>query len=126
MTSPRASFRVRWPSVVRFGMLALAVAVSVFPLLVMVDTAIKPSAEIAAVQRWIPVAPTAQFFLHVLGSSQLWLSLRNSAIIATGVTVSSLVLAVPASYVLARRTFRGGTVRTSTSSWSRRRWRRRS
>ena len=101
------SFRVRWGAVVRFGILAVAVAVSVFPVLVMIDTAIKPSAEIAEVQRWIPVAPTGQFFVHELESSQLWLSLRNSAIIATGVTVLSLLLAVPASYILARRAFRG-------------------
>ena len=100
--------RIRWPSVVRFALLAFAIGVSVFPLLVMVDTAVKPNAEISAVQRWLPARPTAHYFLNVLGSSQLWIWLRNSAIIAAGVTLVSLVLAVPASYVLARRTFRGG------------------
>jgi multiple sugar transport system permease protein len=101
------SRQVRWASVLRFAVLAVAIGISIFPVLVMIDTAIKPDGDISAVQHWVPSAPTGHYLVDVLESSQLWISLRNSAIIASGVTLLALLLAIPASYVLARRTFAG-------------------
>jgi multiple sugar transport system permease protein len=91
----------------RYFVVACASLISLFPMLIMIDTAIKPSSEIAGVQHWIPRAPTLSFIASTLSNSTLWLWLRNSAIIASGVTVVCLLLAIPAGYVLARRVFKG-------------------
>jgi ABC-type glycerol-3-phosphate transport system permease component len=85
----------------------VAAGASIFPLLVMVDTAFKPTAEIAGTQRWIPVNPTLSYWASQLSNPTLWLWLRNSAIIAGGVALLTLLVAVPAAYVLARRQFKG-------------------
>jgi len=97
-----------WSAFARFVVLALACLVSTVPLIIMVVTALKPNGELTGSQHWLPVAPTGRFFVDVLESGQTWRWLRNSAIIGGGVMVVSLLLAVPASYVLARRTFAGG------------------
>jgi ABC-type glycerol-3-phosphate transport system permease component len=98
----------RWSAAVRLAILAVAVLISVLPLLIMIDTALKPNGDIAGAQHWIPAHPTAHYLLSTLGGGQMWGWLRSSAIIAAGVTVLSLLLAVPASFALARRRFRGG------------------
>jgi ABC-type glycerol-3-phosphate transport system permease component len=108
LADPSARPWPRWSAAVRFAILAVAVLVSVLPLLIMLDTVIKPASGIAGTQHWIPSHPTGKYLASTLGGGQMWGWLRSSAIIAAGVTVLSLLLAVPASFALARRQFRGG------------------
>lgn len=89
------------------GAMILTVGVSLFPLLIMLDTVIKPDSELAGAQRWRPHEPTIFNVSHTLSNPQLWQWLRNSATIAIGVTALTLALAIPAAFVLARREFTG-------------------
>lgn len=96
------------------GILALAVGVSIFPLLVMLDTVVTPMAELAGTQQWIPNAPTMEHIFNTLVNPELRQWLKNSAILALGTTVFTLILAIPASFVLARREFTGRRVFLNT------------
>jgi multiple sugar transport system permease protein len=96
-----------WRALPRYAIIMGAAIISVFPMLIMIDTAIKPSSEIAGNQHWTPNSPTLSFVISTLSNPMLWRWLRNSAIIAGGVTAVCLALAIPASFVLARRVFKG-------------------
>jgi ABC-type glycerol-3-phosphate transport system permease component len=95
---------------IKYALLVVAAGFSIFPLLVMVDTAFKTSPEIAGNQHWFPQTLTLSFWSSTLQSSLLWSWLRNSAIIATGVAVLTLAVAIPAAYVIARRQFKGNVL----------------
>jgi multiple sugar transport system permease protein len=99
----------RWDAA-RFALYGAALAVAgvcLFPYLVMVSTAAKPSSEIAGQQRWLPESLDLGAFTRVWTDDVILRGMRNSLIIAVGTTVVALACAIPAGYVLARQRFLG-------------------
>jgi multiple sugar transport system permease protein len=94
------------------GMIPVLVIV-LFPFAVMVTTALKTPAEIAApagpgaAYHFVPVQPHPANFAAVFRAMPLARSFANSLVIAGGATLLSLMCAVPAAYALARLTFPG-------------------
>lgn len=95
-------------AMLRYLILLVAVLVSIFPLLVMLDTVPKTDLEIAGEQQWFASHATLHYLRSTLASADLLRWLRNSTIIAAGMTVLTLALAVPAAYALARNEVMGG------------------
>jgi multiple sugar transport system permease protein len=94
------------------GMIPMLVIV-LFPFAVMITTALKTPAEIAApsgphaAYHFIPTQPHPANFAEVFHAMPLARSFANSLIIACGATLLGLVCAIPAAYALARLTFPG-------------------
>lgn len=92
----------------RFALYGAALAIAgicLFPYLVMVSTAIKPDAELANTQAWIPTQANWSIFVDIWSDETVLRGLRNSLIIAFGVTIVTLACAIPAAYALARHRF---------------------
>lgn len=92
----------------RYLVLLVVAFASIFPLLVALDTIVKPDSDIAGSQRWVPSSFTWKYLRETIAGAQVWHWMASSLLIACGVTVCTLALAIPAAYVLARRQFRGG------------------
>lgn len=88
-----------------YGAVLIIVGICLFPYLVMVSTALKPDAELANAQSWIPAAPNWAIFVDIWSDETVLRGLRNSLIIAFGVTIVTLACSIPAAYVLARHRF---------------------
>jgi ABC-type glycerol-3-phosphate transport system permease component len=88
--------------------LALAVVVTCAPLVWMASTSLEtPEAVFARPLLPLPWPPTAANFAAVLAGADVPRQLLNSLVVAAGVTVGQLVIALPAAYVFARRPFSG-------------------
>ncbi len=88
-----------------YGIALIIAGICLFPYLVMASTALKPDAEIAHAQSWLPVHPNWSILVDIWSEETVLRGLRNSLIIAFGVTVVTLACAIPAAYVLARQRF---------------------
>lgn len=94
----------------RFALYGAALAicgVCLFPYLVMLSTAVKPERELGGDQAWIPRSLDLSGLVDIWSEGAVLRGLRNSLIIAAGVTVVALACAIPAAYALARQRFRG-------------------
>lgn len=96
----------------KLGIMALALTVTliyVFPLYWLIITAIKPVGELFATPpHYFPVKPTLEPFIHNFTSTNSILPyVLNSAIVALGTMVFTLLLAAPAAYALARLSVKG-------------------
>jgi ABC-type glycerol-3-phosphate transport system permease component len=97
---------------VRRIVVAVAVVVvviaSLFPFVWMALSSVKVLRELYTVPpHWLPEAPTLEHYRKVLFASNIPRYFLNSVVISLGATAAALVLAVVASYGLARFTFRG-------------------
>jgi ABC-type glycerol-3-phosphate transport system permease component len=97
---------------VRRIVVAVAVVVvviaSLFPFVWMALSSVKVLRELYTVPpHWLPEAPTLEHYRKVLFASNIPRYFLNSVVISLGATAAALVLAVFASYGLARFTFRG-------------------
>ncbi|MET9529006.1 carbohydrate ABC transporter permease [Streptomyces sp. NPDC006649] len=82
-----------------------------FPLVWLVSTAFKSPRELGSISpTWLPRHPTLDNFRAAFDAQPLLHSALNSLIVAGGATVISVVLAVPAAYVLVRFRSRMSTV----------------
>ena len=74
-----------------------------FPFLWMVDTALKPLAEVrsATPTFWIQ-NPTLENFIHVINDDNFLIYFRNSVIVAGGSTLLTLMVSVFCAYALSR------------------------
>lgn len=88
-----------------YGSVLAIAGICLFPYLVMVSTALKPDAEISTSQSWLPADPNWAILVDIWSEETVMQGLRNSLIIAFGVTVVTLVCAIPAAYALARHRF---------------------
>ena len=89
-------------------LLILAVlGIAVFPFYWMVVTATSTDSALYGGFQFFPDFTQLGIFGDVIGSSAVPLWLRNSAIIAAGTTVVTLLLAIPMAYGLSRFRFRG-------------------
>lgn len=86
------------------------IVVDLFPLVVMISTSLKTSAEVyMQPPTFIPRAPTLQNYSDIWKVAPLVEYFRNSIILGVGETVLALAIAIPAGYALARFRFRGRT-----------------
>lgn len=88
-----------------YGGALIVAGICLFPYLVTISTALKPDGEIAGAQSWIPSAPNWSIFVDIWTEETVLRGLRNSLIIAFGVTIVTLACAIPAAYALARYRF---------------------
>jgi len=87
--------------------LAPLLAISLFPFVVMLVTALKPLSEVFIYPpRWLPQHPSFESFADMWSATKFALALRNSLEIAFESTFCTLVVAVPAAYAMARIDFR--------------------
>ncbi|RIK35927.1 MAG: sugar ABC transporter permease [Chloroflexi bacterium] len=90
------------------GFLIPMAFISIFPLLVMISTSFKTSQEVyIPPPTFMPRTPTIQNYIDIWQVVPLGTYFWNSLLIGLGSTVSSLVLAIPAAYALARFRFVG-------------------
>jgi sn-glycerol 3-phosphate transport system permease protein len=88
------------------GVFLLITAVQVLPIVWMLSTALKPSAEIfTGGLRILPSDPTLTHFIHLWQSFPIAAILRNTLIVAVGITAAQLVTSVLAAYGFARFRF---------------------
>jgi multiple sugar transport system permease protein len=90
------------------GVLAVAATfLFLLPIIWIVTTSLKPTGEIFAIPPTVlPGSPTLEHFGAILSGSQVLQLFGNSLLVATGATVISLLLGVPAAYGFARYRFR--------------------
>lgn len=74
-----------------------------FPLVWLLSTAFKPTSEIFTNQGLLPIAPTLANFGVAISDLQILPSALNTFKVASISAILTLVIAIPASYVLARR-----------------------
>lgn len=95
--------------------LAAYLAFLVIPMLWLISTAFKGPQELLGVgPTWIPKQPTTDNFVLAWSEQPILQSTLNSILTAGGAAVLSIVLSVPAAYVVAR--YRGA-VSTSAMVW---------
>lgn len=90
------------------SLLIIVVVVLLFPFLWMVSTSLKPPEEVFTPRpRWIPLNPTLQNFVHILGETSFPRYFLNSVVVAFVTMLLALVVTVFAGYALSRYRFRG-------------------
>ena len=86
-----------------YGILLGVSAFCLFPFLWMLDTALKPTAEILSdTPTFLIRAPTLENFANVLFGSPFLLYFRNSIVVALAATILTLTVSIFASYALSR------------------------
>ena len=86
----------------------LCVIVSMAPLYWMVNTSLKPQAEIySAPPSLFPQNLTTESYTYLLTETNFLSGVKNSLIIAIVVSLFSIVIAYPAAYAIARLKFKG-------------------
>lgn len=91
-----------------YGVLALALVYTIFPVWWALVTALKPAGEIARTPvEYLPSSPTLASFQTVLQSSTFRAGMWNSLLVAGGATLLSLLFGSLAACALGRYRFRG-------------------
>jgi multiple sugar transport system permease protein len=91
-----------------YALLVLATAATLFPVAWMVTVSVRPNVEVMRIPpQWIPTVVTWQPYAQVLGSPRYLRTFVNSYVIATGVTLLSLLVGALAAYALSRFRFPG-------------------
>lgn len=94
--------------VARVAALLVVVGAFALPQLWLFSLSLKDKAGVSEYPpRWIPRHPSLSNYTFVLTQSQVPWYLLNSARIAVGATLITLLAAIPAAYVLSRERFRG-------------------
>ncbi|MBZ0275767.1 MAG: carbohydrate ABC transporter permease [Anaerolineae bacterium] len=89
-------------------LLLIAVVWSVFPLLWVFITSLKPDTETLAFQQtFLPVQPTLNNYVSLFSVTRFGVWMRNSALMASATTVVVVLLAAMAAYALARFRYKG-------------------
>jgi ABC-type glycerol-3-phosphate transport system permease component len=102
---PESIFRV-----VSFVIIAILLAMIIFPLYFMLTTAFKFDREIYSTLTWIPQEPTLKNFRDVFVNFRIPLYLRNTLIVALSTTAIVVVISVLAAYALTRLRFPGRAI----------------
>ncbi len=94
-------------SILCWLVLAPLVVLVLFPYLVMLSTALKPTAEVMSYPpHWLPRQWSLASFPGMWSQAHLGSAILNSVSIAGGSSVLALLIAVPAAYAMARMRFR--------------------
>ncbi|KRV47136.1 sugar ABC transporter permease [Wenjunlia vitaminophila] len=100
----RSLFSRAWPNVVA----VLLFVFFAFPVYWMASTAFKPRGDIIAdTPVFVPLDATLHNFDTAVSADHFWTLVRNSLTVTIGAVVLSLVIALSASFALARMRFRG-------------------
>jgi ABC-type glycerol-3-phosphate transport system permease component len=102
---PESVFRV-----IAFIVIAILLAMILFPLYFMATTAFKLEAEIYSELTWFPREPTLDNFVAVIYSFRIPVYLRNTLIVALTTTAIVVVISVLAAYSLTRLRFPGRAI----------------
>ncbi len=94
-------------STVAIVLILAVLGIAVFPFYWMVVTATSTDSALYGGFQFFPDLTQLGIFGDVVGNSAVLLWLRNSAIIAAGTTVVTLLMAIPMAYGLSRFRFRG-------------------
>lgn len=94
--------------IVRHGLLVLLLAITVLPFLYAFSVSFRPPNEFFGPPHWIPRNPTIEPW--ITSFSELRRPLMNSAMIASGTAVLSLLITIPGAYVFGRKEFPGKEV----------------
>jgi multiple sugar transport system permease protein len=90
------------------GVLVLAAALTLLPLLWMLAASVMPTGEATAVPpRLVPSAPTLEHYRHLFARLDLGRALRASTVLALGVTAVSVLVNAMAGYGFAKFRFAG-------------------
>jgi multiple sugar transport system permease protein len=110
---PRAVGRRRSGELIRNAVLVVGLTIfaiwTLFPLVWIIETSIKPNSEIYAETSLIPREVTLTHYTTLLTKTQFPTYIRNSVIVASLTTLISLVIGVLAAYAITRLSFRGRT-----------------
>src|SRR5690625_584869 len=87
---------------------------TIMPLYVLVVTSVKPLKDVRGLFTWVPDEITFQPYIDMWSTIPLARYLTNSLIVTVTATVCALIIAVLASYPLARLRFRGKRVFSMT------------
>lgn len=99
----RHAWHQRWPSLLAYACVALLLLYALFPILWMLSTALKPTAEIRTPNpTFIPSRIDWDHFKLVLFDSNFLVYVRNSLLVATSVTLGTLVISTMAAYAYSR------------------------
>ncbi len=91
-----------------FALLGLVMLVMLFPFVEMLSTSLKSQTEYLQYPPvWFPENPVLENYVTIWYYAPLATFIRNSLIIALGATLLNAIVAIPASYCLARFQFRG-------------------
>ena len=94
--------RRRWTRAGLFLLLLVIALVVNLPIILMVINSFKSNAEIISSTRIFPRVPTLINYRLLSSRTPFWTYFRNSAIVAAGATIASVVIAVFAGYALSR------------------------
>src|SRR6185295_12183790 len=86
---------------------ALLLIGAAFPFLWMLSTALKPSGEIFATPRFVPLQPTLENFSRLFADTSFLVFFRNSVAVAGGTVLLTLTVSALGAYGLTRYRFRG-------------------
>lgn len=80
-----------------------------FPVYWMFTTALKPNSDIISEDPvWFPTGATLEHFQKAVNAENFWTLVGNSLTVTLSAVVLSLLIALLASFALARMRFRGG------------------
>lgn len=97
------STRKRMGTVLTYLVLIVAVVWALFPIAWMLSTSVKlPVEHFNIPPVWIPKQPTLQHYVALFTDLDGAHFFKNSAIIAVGTTIITLLLAIPTAYAIAR------------------------
>ncbi|WP_375405431.1 carbohydrate ABC transporter permease [uncultured Amnibacterium sp.] len=100
--------------VFRLVVIALLTAFTVVPIYVMIESSLKPLADVQSTFTWWPSQVTTQPFIDMWSTVPLANYFLNSVIISTASTVLSLVIAIFAAFAVSRFRFTGRSVFTTS------------
>ena len=93
-------------AVLRYVVLVLMILVWAFPVIWVILTSFKGRTEIFTIPPTIFFKPTLQHYIEALTDQDILPSIINSLILASGTTLITLLVAVPAGYAFSRVQFR--------------------
>lgn len=85
----------------------LVAAVFVFPVYWMFSSSLKPKAEILTKDPVFVFSPTAENYAKASGVDMFWTYVQNSFMVTIGAVLLALIVALAASFAIARMRFRG-------------------
>ena len=88
--------------ILRKTAIGIVVIVCIFPIVWMVLTSLKSTVDIYNPDKLLSFAPTLKNYSGILTDSNIPESAMHSLIVAVGATVTSLLVGLPAAYVIAR------------------------
>ncbi len=105
MSTPKLQLKRLWPAGISNILAAFALVAFLFPYLFMVASAFKNQLDAVAYPPAFFFKPTLENFSQVFGDINILFYLKNSTIVATFSTLLTTIIAVPATYALARYRF---------------------